>query len=148
MIDGVVITSLKRIGDERGLVLHMLRRDWDVFEDFGEIYFSTVNPGVVKGWKRHKRMIQNFAVPMGNAKFVLYDDREDSPTKGEMMTFILTARTPKLLVIPPGIHHGWMSLEDDTQLIGTTSHTYNREDPDEVRIPADSYGDVWTVKGR
>ena len=54
MIDGVIITPLKRIGDERGMVLHMLRRDWAIFEDFGEVYFSTVKFGVIKAWKRHK----------------------------------------------------------------------------------------------
>jgi hypothetical protein len=41
-----------------------------------------------------------------------------------------------------------MSLEDDTQLISVASHTYNREQPDETRIPPDSFGDVWTIKGR
>jgi hypothetical protein len=41
-----------------------------------------------------------------------------------------------------------MSLEDDTQMISIASHAYNREKPDEVRIPPDSFGDVWTVKGR
>jgi hypothetical protein len=41
-----------------------------------------------------------------------------------------------------------MSLEDDTQMISIASEVYNPEDPDEVRIPPDSFGDVWVVKGR
>ena len=53
-----------------------------------------------------------------------------------------------MIVVPPGVYHGWMALEDDTQLISTASEVYNREKPDEVRIPPESFGDVWEVKGR
>ena len=60
----------------------MLREDSPVFERFGEIYFSTVYPGVVKGWHVHKRMTLNYAVPVGMIKLVCYDDREDSPDQG------------------------------------------------------------------
>lgn len=84
----------------------------------------------------------------GSAKFVLVDDRPDSPTYKEMNTFIISERNPSLLVVPPGVYHGWMSLEDDTQMISTASEVYNRQKPDEVRISPDSFGDVWTVKGR
>ncbi len=117
MIDGVIITPLKRIGDERGMVLHMLRRDWDIFEGFGEIYFSTVEFGVVKGWKRHKRMIQNLAVPVGNAKFVLYDDRDASPTSGEVQEVVLGEDNYALLTLPAMIWYGFASTEDAPVLI-------------------------------
>ena len=81
-IDGVRVTPLRRIPDERGAVLHMLREDDEHFERFGEIYFSTVYPGVVKGWHLHREMTLNYAVPMGMVKLVCYDDREGSPTRG------------------------------------------------------------------
>jgi hypothetical protein len=41
-----------------------------------------------------------------------------------------------------------MALEDNTQLISTASEVYNRGNPDEVRVPPDSFGYVWEVKGR
>lgn len=148
MIDGVVITPLKRIGDERGMVLHMLRRDWDVFEDFGEIYFSIVYPGVVKGWKRHKQMIQNFAVPMGNANFVLYDDREGSPTMGEMQDLNLGQDNYFLLTLPALIWYGFSGSGKGSTLIANCASLPH--DPDETEgkdlsdpaIPFD-----WTAKG-
>jgi len=65
-----------------------------------------------------------------------------------MMTVVIGERRPRLLVMPPGVYHGWMSLEDDTLMVSTASEVYNRENPDEVRIPPDSFGDVWTVQGR
>ncbi len=148
MIDGVVITTLKRIGDERGMVLHMLRRDWDVFEDFGEVYFSTVNPGVVKGWKRHKRMIQNFAVPMGNVKFVLFDDREDSPTMGEVQEATLGEDNYVLLTLPAMIWYGFAGAEEAPALIANCAsipHDPEESEAKDLSDPAIPYD--WTAKG-
>ena len=50
MIEGVRITPLRQIPDERGTVMHMLRADAPHFEGFGEIYFSWVYPGAIKAW--------------------------------------------------------------------------------------------------
>ena len=81
MIEGVVVKKLEIIPDERGSVMHMLRSDDPEFEAFGEIYFSTVYPGVVKGWHLHRRMTLNYAVVAGMIKLVLFDSRPSSPTK-------------------------------------------------------------------
>src|SRR3989338_5468983 len=78
-IDGVQIIPLKRIQDERGMVMHMLRRDDAHFTQFGEIYFSVIYPGIIKGWHLHARMTINYAVVQGSIKLVLYDQRPDSP---------------------------------------------------------------------
>src|SRR5690349_19661138 len=56
MIPGVVVSPLKQIPDERGMVMHMLKRTDAPFAGFGEIYFSIVNPGAVKAWKKHLQM--------------------------------------------------------------------------------------------
>ncbi len=85
MIDGVLIIPLKQIPDERGKVMHMLRCNDPHFEKFGEIYFSVVYPRVIKGWHLHKKMTLNYAVITGMIKLVLYDERENSPTKEELM---------------------------------------------------------------
>ena len=61
MIEGVIITPLKQIEDERGKVMHMLREDSKVFERFGEIYFSFTNPQSIKAWHMHKKMTLNYA---------------------------------------------------------------------------------------
>ena len=53
MIEGAAIVPLHRIPDERGTIMHMLRRDEEHFIEFGEIYFTTIYEGVVKGWHRH-----------------------------------------------------------------------------------------------
>jgi len=53
-----------------------------------------------------------------------------------------------MIIIPLGIYHGWMSLEDNTIMVSIGSELYNPENPDEVRIPPDSFDDIWTIKGR
>jgi dTDP-4-dehydrorhamnose 3,5-epimerase len=88
MIDGVKVKPLSKICDERGMILHMLRSDDPDFEKFGEIYFSTVYPGVVKAWHEHTRQVQNYAVIKGMIKLVLYDARPKSPTYKELMEII------------------------------------------------------------
>ena len=66
MIEGVEIIPLKRIQDERGMVMHMLKRTDPHFVEFGEIYFSVIHPGVIKAWHLHSRMTINYAVVVGN----------------------------------------------------------------------------------
>jgi len=110
MIDGVKLTQLKQLLDERGKVMHMLRADSDGFSGFGEIYFSCVYPGAVKAWHLHKRMTLNYAVPHGNIKFVLYDDRENSPTRGELQEIFLGPDNYCLVTVPPRVWNGFKGI--------------------------------------
>lgn len=107
MIDGVLIKTLKVIRDERGQVMHMMRCDDAIFKQFGEIYFSVVNPGIIKGWKRHSRMTQYLAVPRGDIKLVIYDDRAKSPTKGNIEEIFMGEKDYKLMCIPPMVWYGF-----------------------------------------
>jgi len=106
MIDGVRIVPLRKIPDERGMVVHMLRSDDPWFQEFGEIYFSVVYPGAIKGWHFHRRMTLNYAVISGMIKLALYDPREDSPTKGEIQEIFTGEDSYALITIPPDIWNG------------------------------------------
>ena len=154
MIQDVQVIDLVTREDDRGYLIEIVREASDpephgVVHKFGQVYLvGDPVRGSIRAFHKHDELWDWFFVSHGSAKFVLKDDREGSSTGGEMMTVIVSGRNPKLIVVPPGVYHGWMSLEDDTQLVSTASHVYNRENPDEVRIPPDSFGDVWTVKGR
>lgn len=106
-IHDVTISPLRRIPDERGAVLHMLREDSPAFERFGEIYFSTVYPGVVKAWHLHRRMTLNYAVPVGMVKLVCYDDRPDSPSRGAVQELHVGELDYLLVTIPPLVWNGF-----------------------------------------
>lgn len=110
MIKGVGVHPLRRIVDERGAVMHMLRADAPHFEGFGEIYFSTVYPQIVKGWHLHRRMTLNYAVVSGMIKLVLYDDREDSPTRSQVMELFIGDQNYVLVTIPPLVWNGFKGV--------------------------------------
>jgi dTDP-4-dehydrorhamnose 3,5-epimerase len=141
MLHGVVVEPLHQIKDERGRVMHMLRRDSALFEQFGEIYFSVTKPGAVKAWRRHQKMTLNYAVPMGQIKLVLYDDRPDSPTAGQLQELFIGRDNYALVKIPPNIWYGFQGLGDsETLLANCATLPYDpdeiiRCDPDDGRIP-------------
>ena len=110
MIDGVLVHPLKKISDERGKIMHMLRADDPHFIGFGEIYFSVVYPGVVKGWHLHQKMTLNYAVVMGMVKLVLYDERPESPTRSELMEIFIGDDNYQLVKIPPLVWNGFKGI--------------------------------------
>ena len=129
-IDGVQVVPLKRIADERGAVFHMLRSDDPHFAGFGEIYFSTVHPGVVKGWKNHRRLSANYACIHGRIRIVLYDDREGSGTRGAVQEVEVGPEEYALVVIPPGIWHGFQGIAEHLSILANCAT--EPHDPDEL----------------
>jgi dTDP-4-dehydrorhamnose 3,5-epimerase len=147
MIEGVQIIPLKRIPDERGTVMHMMRVTDPHFKQFGEIYFTTIYPNVIKGWHRHHEMTLNYAVPFGRIKLVLYDEREGSPTLGNLMEIFLGPDNYSLVIIPPEIWGGFKGMSDPFAIVAnccTHAHDPSRSmrlDPFDNHIPYD-----WAVK--
>lgn len=137
MIAGVQVTPKRIIVDERGAVMHMLRAEQPQFVGFGEVYFSTVHPGAVKAWKVHTRMTMNLTVPVGRVRFVLFDDRTGSPTRGEVQEVLLSPEHYALLTVPPGIWNGFRGESETTSLIVNCADIAH--DPNEaVRVEHDS----------
>jgi dTDP-4-dehydrorhamnose 3,5-epimerase len=130
MIEGIQIKPLKVFRDERGAVMHMMRFDDGVFVRFGEIYFSVVNSGVIKGWKKHLKMTQHFAVPQGDIKLVIYDDRQSSTTKGEIQEIYLGQKNYQLVCIPPRVWYGFRAENNQPAMIANCSDLVH--DPKEV----------------
>ena len=108
----------------------MLRVDAPHFVDFGEIYFSLIKSGMVKGWKRHRRMTLNLAVPVGRVRFVFFDGREESPTYGETQEVILGHDLYQLVVVPPGIWCAFQGLDPEISLVANCASLPH--DPDEA----------------
>ena len=118
LISGVTLTELRQISDERGALLHMLRCDAPEFVCFGECYFSEVLPGAIKAWKRHRIQTQNLAVPVGRIRVVIYDDREESITRGQLQELELGRPDAYLrLRIPPRLWYGFACMDDKPALL-------------------------------
>ncbi|MBI2971131.1 MAG: dTDP-4-dehydrorhamnose 3,5-epimerase family protein [Candidatus Aenigmarchaeota archaeon] len=117
VIEGVKIIPLKQIPDERGKVMHMLKVTDPHFEEFGEIYFSVIYPGVIKGWHLHKKMTINYAVVTGMIKLVLYDQRPESKTKGELMELFVGEDNYVLVTVPLGVVNGFKGVGTKTAIV-------------------------------
>ena len=125
------------MADQRGAVMHMLRSDAPDFVGFGECYFSEILPGVVKAWKRHRAQTQNLAVPVGRVRLVVCDDRETSPTRGQVQVFTLGRPDAYLrLRIPPLVWYGFACVGGTPALIANCPDLPHHPDDGEVR-PAD-----------
>ncbi len=130
MIDGVKIIPLKKIMDERGIVMHMLRKTDEHFIQFGEIYFSCIFPQAIKAWHLHKTMTLNYAVVVGNIKLVLYDQRKESPTYKNIQEIFFGEDNYCLVQVPPGIVNGFKAIGSKKAIVAncaTHPHT-----PDEI----------------
>jgi len=129
-IEGLLVTPLRRIADERGAIFHMMRSDSEVFERFGELYFSLVYPGVIKGWHLHSRMTLNYAVPVGMIKLVCFDDREGSPTRGNVSELFIGDLNYVLVTIPPFVWNGFKGVATGPALVANCAT--EAHDPDEI----------------
>lgn len=149
MIEGVQVTSLRQILDERGKVMHMLKVGDPAFKMFGEIYFSCIYPGAIKAWHIHKSMTLNYAVPHGHIKFVLYDDRKDSPTKGELQELFLGPDNYCLVTVPPLVWNGFKGIGTEAAIVANCASIPHdpqeiaRLDPFDKSIPY-----AWDIKHR
>jgi dTDP-4-dehydrorhamnose 3,5-epimerase len=144
MIGGVVVHYPKMIADARGAVMRMLRTDDPHFAGFGEIYFSLINPGVVKGWKRHHTMTMTLAVPVGRVLLVLYDDRPESSTSGVVQEIELGPHDYKSVTVPPMVWTAFMGLGSSPSVVANCAsilHDPNEADGRELADPRIPY--VW-----
>lgn len=101
----ILLTPLRRIPVPRGDVFHAIKASAPGFAGFGEAYFTTVETGAVKGWKRHREMTMNLVVPTGAVEFVLFDG-EPGEQGGTFRSIILSPASDESyqrLTVPPGL---------------------------------------------
>jgi dTDP-4-dehydrorhamnose 3,5-epimerase len=135
MIDGVQTKQLKRIPDERGRLMEILRNDDDMYTTFGQVYMTTTYPSVVKAWHYHRKQDDHIVCVKGMLKLVLYDSRESSPTYGEVNEFFIGDYNPLLVKVPKMIYHGWKCIsEEEAIVINIPTEPYDRNNPDEYRL--------------
>ncbi|MHA8076049.1 dTDP-4-dehydrorhamnose 3,5-epimerase family protein [Aquirufa sp. TARAVU-A1A] len=133
VISGLEKVPLKQIIDERGAVFHYLKSSDSTFKGFGEAYYSKVNPGIIKGWKKHNNIHQHFCVPVGAVKIVIYDNRENSPTNGHFNEIVLDELNNYVrLSIPPGLWYSFKCISESFALLANIIDTPH--DPNESEV--------------
>tara|TARA_B100001741_G_C16313217_1_gene486873 strand:- start:191 stop:637 length:447 start_codon:yes stop_codon:yes gene_type:complete len=147
MIEGVKITKLKQLVDERGKIMHMIRNDSPIFDKFGEIYFSTINPGYIKAWHLHKEATLNYVCIKGKVNLVLYDDRNKSKSAGVYQNFLLSPNDYFLITIPPYIWNGFKGLDSSESIIANCLDLPHNEKEMVRKDPNDKYFKYdWSLK--
>ena len=139
-IDGVGFRPSLWHEDDRGALREIWRETWPGVGrlDHGEVrqvYLSETRPGVVKAWHAHRLQTDRFSVVYGTVRLVLYDARPSSGTRGVLLEFVLSARSPATVTIPPGVVHGWICLGDEVSgVLNAVDREYDGTDED--RRPA------------
>jgi dTDP-4-dehydrorhamnose 3,5-epimerase len=140
MMEGVLLTPLKRIAHPKGDVLHALKRSAPGYAGFGEAYFSIVLPGEVKGWKRHRRVTLNLVVPVGCIRFVLHDDRPASASRGAFEEVTLGPEHYGRLTVSPGLWVAFASQHDEVSLLlNVADEEHDPAEADNLELGAFSY---------
>lgn len=111
-MDGVVLTPLKQIHHEKGDVFHAMKKSDAGFDGFGEAYFSTINKGDIKGWKKHTKMTLNLVVPFGEIEFVVYDEKNK-----EFFTTKLSQKNYQRLTVKPNLWLAFRGIGDKNILL-------------------------------
>lgn len=138
MIDGVKTKQLKIFTDDRGFLTEILKEGEEVFKDIKQATYTESYPGVIKAFHWHKKQWDIWFVAGGMAQVVLYDLRKDSPTYKKTDVFYLGDDNRQVLLIPPGVAHGYRVLgKKRVRLIYFVTEKYNLENPDEERIEFD-----------
>ena len=138
-IEGVIISKLRIIKDERGQVMHMLRNDSPVFKSFGEVYFSTIYENKIKAWHLHEESYLNYVCIVGEVKLVLFDDRKESTTKGQYQEIFLSPNNYFLVTIPPNIWNGFKGIGKNESIISNCLTLPHNEKEMIRKDPQDNY---------
>lgn len=137
MIDGVFLNDQKCFEDERGDLTTLYSAEMKGYSGFAQTYITRNFPGIVRAWHWHQKQTDMWTVVKGRILVGLYDGRKESPTYKEVMRIVLTEKTNKTLVIPPGVVHGYMTLGvEPSMFLNLTDYTYSTED--EFRVDHDA----------
>ncbi|MBN2909475.1 dTDP-4-dehydrorhamnose 3,5-epimerase family protein [Polycladomyces sp. WAk] len=151
MIDGVVFQKLEKYCDDRGTFMEIVREDQHLLRRFGQMSVSMSYPGVIKAFHYHREQDDLWYFVSGNAQVVLHDLRETSPTCRQTDVYYMGEENPSVLLIPKGVAHGYRVLGNrPAVIVYLTTHAYNREQPDEERLPWNDpdIGFDWTTRFR
>lgn len=128
MIKGVKKIKLTKITNEQGSVKHMVKLSDEFFSSFGEIYFSEINPGIIKGWNKRIKATRHYAVISGEIKLILYNGKNKQE-------FIIGNNDYSLIIIPPNVWSSFKCISKEKAIIADfTDFPYNDNDSEKKEL--------------
>ena len=139
-IDGVIYRLARPVSHHHGHLVEAFRDDWGVTDQpVVQVNLTVTFPGRVRAWGIHQKTVDRLFAATGSLNIVCFDGREDSPTHGAFNEFLLGGRNQGLVVIPPGVWHGWQNIgTDEATIVSMPSQLYDYEGPDRWELPYDS----------
>jgi len=122
-VDGVILTPLKQINHQKGDIFHAMKRSDIGYDGFAEAYFSTINTGDIKGWKKHTKMTLNLIVPVGEIEFIVYDE-----DKEEFESIKLSQKNYQRLTVKPNVWMAFRGIGSYNMLLNIASIEHDPEE--------------------
>ena len=139
-IDGLVFRPTRPVPHDDGHVTEVARTSWGILGNpVVQVHVTTTLPGRIRAWGLHQRSMDRLFVVSGLVTIVVFDGRDDSPTRGRVNAFTVSERNPGLLLIPPNLYHGWKNIgTSEAAIINMPDRLYDYEQPDALDLPWDS----------
>src|SRR5262249_50477496 len=139
-IEGVRYRLARPVSHYHGHLTEIYREDWNLTNaTLVQVTMTTTFPGPVRAWGLHRFTTDRLFAATGSLMIICYDARQESPTYGSINEFMLGGRNQGLVLIPPGVYHGWKNVGDDeATIISMPSRLYDYEAPDRWELPWDS----------
>lgn len=139
-VPGLLIIEPKVFGDDRGFFME----SWNAasFREIGlDVEFTQDNhsrsaKGVLRGlhFQRPNPQGKLVRVTAGRVWDVAVDLRRSSSHFGKWVAVVLSAENKRMVWVPPGFAHGFLTLEDDTDFLYKCSGRYD---------PANEHSLLW-----
>jgi len=130
-----MLTSLKQIYNTKGNIYHAMKKSDEGFDGFGEAYFSSINQGDIKGWKKHTKMTLNLIVPVGEIEFVVYNEN----TK-KFFVVKLSQENYRRLTVQPGLWMAFRGISENNMLLNLASIEHDPNDAINIELSGIDYG--------
>lgn len=132
-MNGVLLTKEKHILNEKGDIFHIIKKTSNGFSKFGEAYFTTIKQNEIKGWKKHKKMTLNLAVPVGEVEFVVSDG------KGNFEKNTLSPKNYYRLTVSPNLWVAFRGVGDYNLVINIADLEHNPDEAENIDLKEIKY---------
>lgn len=141
-INRYLLLPLKIIDHPDGNILHSLKSSSESFIRFGEAYFSFINHGAIKGWKKHNKVTLNICVPIGAIRFIIHSGEKLENGLVDADEIVLDRSNYNILSIPPGSWVAFQGLGKQTNmLLNIIDYEHDPNESDNKSL--DSYPYNW-----
>src|ERR1051326_1995394 len=139
-IDGVRYRLPRPVSHHHGHLTEAFRMDWRVTDaPVVQVNVTVTFPGRIRAWGIHRFTVDRLFAATGSLLIVCYDGRRYSSTFGCVNEFMLGERNQGLVVIPPGVYHGWKNIGDsEAAIVSMPSQLYDHDGPDRWQLSWDS----------